>query len=165
MISLITFYPGVLFPCGAAVSPGLMLLLGRWGEGRSQRWGVGNARAAPSLLQSPSAANTSASSRPPPAPYTILSCAKDKVTTLFTALEALQLHHPAKQPPFYSQGRGDMAQRTACHRPGFGRAHQAPRSSRKPQHRIRREKQQVLEARQRCLRPGVQSSGPPAASR
>lgn len=30
----------------------------------------------------------------------MLSCTKDKVTTLFTAPEALQLRPPAKQPPF-----------------------------------------------------------------
>lgn len=45
-------------------------------------------------LQSLSPASITAS------PHTTFPCAEDKVTTLFTAPEALQVHHPTTQPPF-----------------------------------------------------------------
>lgn len=42
------------------------------------------------------------------APFTTLPFARDKVTSLFTAAEALPLHHP-HTAPFYSQGRVTLA--------------------------------------------------------
>lgn len=55
----------------------------------------------------------------PPAPSTTLPFARDKVTSLFTAAEALLLHHPPGSP-LLQPGKGD----TGCHQPGLGRAHQ-----------------------------------------
>lgn len=82
--------------------------------GHSQCWG--DAGAAPSL------------SGPfhPPAPPTTLPFARDKVTSLFTAPEALPLHHSPHTAPFYSQGRVTLA--------ATSQAWEEPtRSSRKPQ--------------------------------
>lgn len=59
-----------------------------------------------------------------PPPSTMLPFARDKVISLFTAAEALPLHHPPHSP-FYSQRRGTLA--------AISQAWEEPtRSSRKP---------------------------------
>lgn len=84
--------------------------------------------------------------------------AEDKATTLFTAPEALRLHHPF----FYSQGRGDTAQRTDGHR---ARLRKSPPDAQEQQKILashsQRGEQQLLEAGQTCLRPGGADIRPP----
>lgn len=155
---LITFYPlHVLFPLRSCSLAWADAAAGQCGEGRSQ---PGTCQSCPQTPPPPliPANNPNFS----PASCSLHHAALRRGTKsplLFTAPEALQLHHPPtpqKKAPFYSRGRGEMAQRTTCHQPGSGRAHGAPRSSRKPQHHICGVvcvgEQQLLKAGQRCWR-------------